>query len=132
MEMTPRARRVGAWFRRQHLRQENGKNYVQEYETHSGRKGLENLRGKVVVNDNRDYGRGLPQIDASSAVILPVFEPQKSPYLSARLLMKQEIDRSWELESFCSPTATSSLSIQLLTSISNSFLSMLVKQVPGS
>jgi trigger factor len=38
-------------FADQHLRQDNGKNYVNEYEAILAEKVLENLRGKVVVND---------------------------------------------------------------------------------
>ncbi|TGE23147.1 trigger factor [Hymenobacter metallicola] len=39
-------------FADNYLRQDNGKNYVQEYEAILAEKVIENLRGKVVVNDN--------------------------------------------------------------------------------
>ncbi|MCR5889098.1 hypothetical protein LRS06_15240 [Hymenobacter sp. J193] len=38
-------------FADNYLKQENGKNYIQEYEAILAEKVLENLRGKIVVND---------------------------------------------------------------------------------
>ncbi|QNH63405.1 trigger factor [Hymenobacter sediminicola] len=52
MEMTPELEESVRGFADNFLRQENGKNYVQEYEAILAEKVLENLRGKVVVNDN--------------------------------------------------------------------------------
>lgn len=52
MEMTPELEESVRGFADNYLRQENGKNYVQEYEAILAEKVLENLRGKVVVNDN--------------------------------------------------------------------------------
>ncbi len=52
MEMTPELEESVRGFADNYLRQENGKNYVQEYEAILAEKVVENLRGKVVVNDN--------------------------------------------------------------------------------
>ncbi|AHJ98626.1 trigger factor [Hymenobacter swuensis] len=52
MEMTPELEESVRGFADNFLRQENGKNYVDEYEAIMAEKVLENLRGKVVVNDN--------------------------------------------------------------------------------
>ncbi|UOQ77987.1 trigger factor [Hymenobacter sp. 5516J-16] len=52
MEMTPELEESVRGFADNFLRQENGKNYVNEYEAILAEKVLENLRGKVVVNDN--------------------------------------------------------------------------------
>ncbi|RSK45601.1 trigger factor [Hymenobacter perfusus] len=52
MEMTPELEESVRGFADNFLRQENGKNYVDEYEAILAEKVLENLRGKVVVNDN--------------------------------------------------------------------------------
>ncbi|GAB3236507.1 trigger factor [Hymenobacter seoulensis] len=52
MEMTPEMEESIRGFADNFLRQENGKNYVNEYEAILAEKVLENLRGKVVVNDN--------------------------------------------------------------------------------
>lgn len=51
MEMTDELRESVRGFADNYLRQENGKNYVDEYEAILAEKVLENLRGKVVVND---------------------------------------------------------------------------------
>ena len=50
--MTPELEESVRGFADNYLRQENGKNYVQEYEAILAEKVVENLRGKVVVNDN--------------------------------------------------------------------------------
>ena len=52
MEMTPELEESVRGFADNYLRQENGKNYVSEYEAILAERVLENLRGKVVVNDN--------------------------------------------------------------------------------
>ena len=52
MEMTPELEESVRGFADNFLRQDNGKNYVQEYEAILAEKVVENLRGKVVVNDN--------------------------------------------------------------------------------
>ncbi|RSK47794.1 trigger factor [Hymenobacter rigui] len=52
MELTPELEESVRGFADNYLRQENGKNYVDEYEAILAEKVLENLRGKVVVNDN--------------------------------------------------------------------------------
>ncbi|MCA8831209.1 trigger factor [Hymenobacter pini] len=52
MELTPELEESVRGFADNYLRQENGKNYVNEYEAILAEKVLENLRGKVVVNDN--------------------------------------------------------------------------------
>ncbi|UYZ63464.1 trigger factor [Hymenobacter weizhouensis] len=52
MEMTPELEESVRNFADNYLRQENGKNYVNEYEAILAEKVLENLRGKVVVKDN--------------------------------------------------------------------------------
>ncbi|OUJ71888.1 trigger factor [Hymenobacter crusticola] len=51
MEMTDELRESMRSFADNYLRQENGKNYVNEYEAILAEKVIENLRGKVVVND---------------------------------------------------------------------------------
>jgi trigger factor len=50
-EVTDEMRESMRGFADNYLRQENGKNYVNEYEAILAEKVLENLRGKVVVND---------------------------------------------------------------------------------
>ena len=52
MELTPELEESIRRFADNHLRQDNGKNYMEEYEAILAEKVLENLRGKVVVNDN--------------------------------------------------------------------------------
>jgi trigger factor len=52
MEMTPELEESVRGFADNYLRQENGKNYISEYEAILAERVLENLRGKVVVNDN--------------------------------------------------------------------------------
>ena len=51
MEMNDELRESIRSFADNYLRQENGKNYVNEYEAILAEKVIENLRGKVVVND---------------------------------------------------------------------------------
>lgn len=51
MEMTDELRESVRSFADNYLRQENGKNYVNEYEAILAEKVIENLRGKVVVNE---------------------------------------------------------------------------------
>jgi len=51
MEMNDEMRESMRSFADNYLRQENGKNYVDEYEAILAEKVLENLRGKVVVNE---------------------------------------------------------------------------------
>jgi trigger factor len=51
MEMTPELQDSIRSFADNYLKQENGKNYVDEYEAILAEKVLENLRGKVVVNE---------------------------------------------------------------------------------
>jgi trigger factor len=52
MELTPELEQSIRRFADNHLRQDNGKHYMEEYEAILAEKVLENLRGKVVVNDN--------------------------------------------------------------------------------
>ncbi|MBC8084534.1 MAG: trigger factor [Hymenobacter sp.] len=52
MELTPELEASVRGYADNMLRQDNGKNYVQEYEAILAEKVVENLRGKVVVNDN--------------------------------------------------------------------------------
>ena len=51
MQLTDEMRQGMAGFADNYLKQENGKNYVQEYEAILAEKVLENLRGKVVVTN---------------------------------------------------------------------------------